>query len=79
MLEVTAIPLRLTGDLLCVILGLMYKSFSLGFPLFGFKIRLPCCTTPCKNEKKLIRGHKPYRGYKGRHDVLPISQNLYSG
>ena len=54
-LEVPAFPYEggPTGDLLCVILGLMYKSFSLGFPLFGFKIRLPCCTTPCINEKKL--------------------------
>ena len=52
-LEATATPHEgLTGDLLCVILGLMYKSFSLGFPLFGFKIRLPCCTTPCINENQ---------------------------
>lgn len=52
-LEATALPYEgLTGDLLCVILGLMYKSFSLGFPLFGFKMRLPCCTTPCVNENQ---------------------------
>ena len=42
-----------TGDLLCVMLGLMYKSFSLGFPLFGFKIKFPCCTTPCVNKTLL--------------------------
>lgn len=74
-LEVTAIPYKgLTGDLLCVILGLMYKSFSLGFPLFGFKMRLPCCTTPCINEKKL----KDTNITKDIHVVLMYSQFLTS-
>lgn len=74
-LEVTAIPYKgLTGDLLCVILGLMYKSFSLGFPLFGFKIRLPCCTTPCIKEKKL----KDTNITKDVHVVLMYYQFLAS-